>query len=552
MTDEVAALVLADNSAQANALEIALVEASALVGVHARQIERLEQTAKFDRALEALPTPKQLQERAAAGLGLTAPGARGAARLHEARSRTGAGRVRPARRPVRGHRARELLPECVAHALRRGDPARIDSVARSSRPWSRTRSSTAPGSASCRGSATRPARRWRGSRAPTSSRATSSTPKRRGTPSTRSISWSRPRRRTRCSSRCGARSSAPRAGWCRAATRSRSAPRWRGIRKERARSSTRSRRCSSARVRRVGRPTPSSCARSGFRNRSRRASRSRSGCRRRSTSSTSRERSHEPVAAVAGSYFALTNALRLDWLRDRIAELPRGDRWQTEARAALRDELHDAHRELAEAVLTTTDATLPPLDRVDAWSTAHALAVQRFLQMLTDIEAAGVFDLTTLGVARRALQELAVEPERTSEGRRRVRRRMRSAPSAARAALAPHAPWTPPPGCADADARNRPRIGVSARPSPGTGRNTSCWANAIVPPPRAPPVRLASRASSAGGGSTCRAVMRARKPGARASISASIRSAKASVSSVSHVPRRVPPASPRGSSGTWL
>ena len=35
MTDEVAALVLADNSAQANALEIAAVEAAELVGVHA-------------------------------------------------------------------------------------------------------------------------------------------------------------------------------------------------------------------------------------------------------------------------------------------------------------------------------------------------------------------------------------------------------------------------------------------------------------------------------------------------------------------------------------
>ena len=50
---------------------------------------------------------------------------------------------------------------------------------------------------------------------------------------------------------------------------------------------------------------------------------------------------------------------------------------------------------------------------------------------------------------------------------------MRSAANAARAALAPHAPWTPPPGWADADARKRPRTGVSARPSPGTGRNTS-------------------------------------------------------------------------------
>ena len=76
MTDEVADLVLADNEAQANALEIAVVEAALLVGVHARQIERLEQSADLDRALEALPTPKQLQERHAAGLGLTAPSSR--------------------------------------------------------------------------------------------------------------------------------------------------------------------------------------------------------------------------------------------------------------------------------------------------------------------------------------------------------------------------------------------------------------------------------------------------------------------------------------------
>ena len=73
MTDAVADLVLADNVAQANALEIAAVEAATLVGVHARQMERLEQTAGLDRALEALPTSKVLQERHAAGRGLTSP-----------------------------------------------------------------------------------------------------------------------------------------------------------------------------------------------------------------------------------------------------------------------------------------------------------------------------------------------------------------------------------------------------------------------------------------------------------------------------------------------
>ena len=73
MTDEVADLVLADNDAQTNALEIAGVEAPTLVGVHARQIERLEHAGIVDRQLEGLPDPKALQERHAAGQGLTAP-----------------------------------------------------------------------------------------------------------------------------------------------------------------------------------------------------------------------------------------------------------------------------------------------------------------------------------------------------------------------------------------------------------------------------------------------------------------------------------------------
>ena len=70
---------------------------------------------------------------------------------------------------------------------------------------------------------------------------------------------------------------------------------------------------------------------------------------------------------------------------------------------------------------------------------------------------------------------------------------------AARAALLPGAPCTPPPGWADAEPRKRPRTGVSARPQPGTGRNTSCWCSCDVPPLMAPPTRLASSSSSCRG-----------------------------------------------------
>src|SRR5947209_1649592 len=76
---------------------------------------------------------------------------------------------------------------------------------------------------------------------------------------------------------------------------------------------------------------------------------------------------------------------------------------------------------------------------------------------------------------------------------------------AARAAFAPQAPWTPPPGWADDDARNRPGIGVSARASPATGRKTSCWWSWLVPPPIDPPSRLAFARCRSSGAMTWRA-----------------------------------------------
>ncbi|HXY94661.1 MAG TPA: NAD-glutamate dehydrogenase [Acidimicrobiia bacterium] len=113
-----------------------------------------------------------------------------------------------------------------------------------------------------------------------------------------------------------------------------------------------------------------------------------------------------PVLDVAAVHFLLAARLRLDWLRDRIAELPRADRWQTEARAALRDDLTDIHQELTRAVVATTDRADPVATRVEQWVAAHDEAVARALGVLADVEAGGVFDLATLGAARRELREL--------------------------------------------------------------------------------------------------------------------------------------------------
>jgi glutamate dehydrogenase len=112
------------------------------------------------------------------------------------------------------------------------------------------------------------------------------------------------------------------------------------------------------------------------------------------------------VDVVAGVFFALADRLRLDWLRDRIAALPRADRWQTEARAALRDDIVDLHRALTESVLATTGHGTEPSARVDEWEAAHVDAVTRYNAVLSEIEAGGAFDLATLSAARRELREL--------------------------------------------------------------------------------------------------------------------------------------------------
>ena len=73
MTDEVARMVLADNEAQTRALGIGRTQAVPMVNVHARYLDQLELEGWLNRELEFLPSEKQLGERAAAGAGLTVP-----------------------------------------------------------------------------------------------------------------------------------------------------------------------------------------------------------------------------------------------------------------------------------------------------------------------------------------------------------------------------------------------------------------------------------------------------------------------------------------------
>src|SRR6201999_1349924 len=81
-------------------------------------------------------------------------------------------------------------------------------------------------------------------------------------------------------------------------------------------------------------------------------------------------------AVVADVYFGLSSRLGLDWLRDRILDLPRTDRWQSLARAALRDDLYRLHRSLTRETLLSA-AEFGAQDPVDDWLQRKPMGGQR-------------------------------------------------------------------------------------------------------------------------------------------------------------------------------
>mgnify|MGYP001390961083 CR=1 FL=1 len=118
-----------------------------------------------------------------------------------------------------------------------------------------------------------------------------------------------------------------------------------------------------------------------------------------------------PPEAVMETYFTLGAEIVLTWLRDRIIELPRANRWQALARAALRDDLYSLHRSLTEEVLEVADQDADPEAAIATWKERNEAAVDRCLGILDDIKASRVYDTTTLPVALREVRNLIREPD---------------------------------------------------------------------------------------------------------------------------------------------
>ena len=109
---------------------------------------------------------------------------------------------------------------------------------------------------------------------------------------------------------------------------------------------------------------------------------------------------------VARVHFALGERLGLPLLVSRILGLPREDRWQTMARAALRDDLHAVHSSLTSRVLSTTSSDVAAPARVADWEARDEVLVSRAAATLEEICADDEADLARMSVGLRVVRGL--------------------------------------------------------------------------------------------------------------------------------------------------
>ncbi|MDX3644759.1 NAD-glutamate dehydrogenase [Streptomyces sp. MB09-02B] len=109
---------------------------------------------------------------------------------------------------------------------------------------------------------------------------------------------------------------------------------------------------------------------------------------------------------VAEVYYDLADRLRITQLMDRIIELPRADRWQSMARAAIREDLYAAHASLTAEVLSAGNGTSTPEQRFKVWEQKNAALLGRARTTLEEIQGSDAFDLANLSVAMRTMRTL--------------------------------------------------------------------------------------------------------------------------------------------------
>ncbi len=118
------------------------------------------------------------------------------------------------------------------------------------------------------------------------------------------------------------------------------------------------------------------------------------------------DRVEQDAAQIADLYFSLSERFEVDRLLHHITNLPRDDRWTSNARSALRSDLYSALAGITMRVAKSMDASKSRDQRIAEWEEWLAEGVGRTRATLAEIAQSEQTDLATLSVALRAVRTL--------------------------------------------------------------------------------------------------------------------------------------------------
>ncbi|HEX8013521.1 MAG TPA: NAD-glutamate dehydrogenase [Casimicrobiaceae bacterium] len=113
------------------------------------------------------------------------------------------------------------------------------------------------------------------------------------------------------------------------------------------------------------------------------------------------------VETVGELYFALSTRLSVPWLREKIATLPGDAHWQTLAKGAMQDDLSSLQRTIAAEVLADGGDAASSGKLIAAWEGRNRRSIDRAAQLIGELRAAATVDTAMLSVALRELRNVA-------------------------------------------------------------------------------------------------------------------------------------------------
>jgi glutamate dehydrogenase len=116
--------------------------------------------------------------------------------------------------------------------------------------------------------------------------------------------------------------------------------------------------------------------------------------------------SEHSAAEIAELHFAVSDEFFVDEMLVAITGLPRDDRWAALARAAVRHDVYAALSAITQTVLRSTPDSLTPDERVTTWTKANAERVERARATVRSALDREHVDLATLSVALRIMRSL--------------------------------------------------------------------------------------------------------------------------------------------------